>query len=161
MIERFSSGAVSFWMQLVGGNGWVKASAMYLGALVAWVLPSQAVRDTTIACVSLIALDTMTGVVAGIKAGHPLSSAKFSRVLSKAVAYSSVVAVVSICGKYLPGMSDFRIPGITAVLYLILATEGISVLENVSKLGVKLPKGLVKWLKGKLNKELDQPAEAD
>jgi|CXWL01.1.fsa_nt_gi phage-related holin len=161
MIDRFTQGALSFWAQLLGGNAWVKAISISFGAALAWILPSQAVRDTGIACIVLVALDTITGMVAAIRSGKPISSAKFSRVLSKLIAYGSVVSVVSICGKYLPGMVDFRIPLITASLYLILATEGISVLENAASLGVQLPPGLVKWLKGKLNDQIDSIQKED
>lgn len=153
MAERFAQGAVWFWAQMLGGNVWVKALFGAIGAGVAYILPSAAVRDTAIAAAFMVALDTVTGIASSLRKGKPLSSARFSRVLSKLIAYGSVVAVVSVCGKFLPGLSDFRIPGITAALYLILATEGISVLENANSLGVALPKGLVKWLKGKLEDE--------
>lgn len=155
MIQRFATSSGNFWAQMLTDHAWFKAASAAMGGWLAYILPTEAVRASCGACAILIAIDTITGIAASIRSGHPLSSAKFSRVLSKLIAYGSVVAVVSICGRYLPGLADFRVPAITAALYLILATEGISVLENASKLDVKLPKGLVKWLKGKLQEEAE------
>ncbi len=120
---------------------WILATAM---AAVEFVLPTSLGRDMCIACCVLIALDTITGAIASAVAGHAISSAKFARVLVKLIGYGSVLIVASIATKFIPGAPSEV--SVTAVLTLVIVTECISILENVRRMGLKLPFGLDKWL---------------
>lgn len=128
----------------------VKFPIALLGGAVAYFLPTEAQQGAAIGAAHLIALDTLTGVVAARMTGKAITSAKLGRALVKLLAYSSVLSVVAICVKHIPGAGIAQAPTVTGVLSLILATEGISVLENVRAMGISLPFGLEGWLAGRI-----------
>ncbi len=135
------------------GWKWLLATAV---AAIDFVLPTTLGRDMCLAACVVILLDTITGVVAVAAAGHAISSAKFSRVLVKLLGYGSVMIVAAIATKFIPGApSDMSV---TAVLTLVLCTECISILENVRRMGIKLPFGLDKWLSNRLDQQ--EPVES-
>lgn len=125
----------------------------FVGALAGYALPTQAMQQAAWACLYLVLLDTLTGVVAVVcerergETGAPISSARFGRVLVKLLAYFSVVSVVAIGNNAIPGAKELEGASVTAVLTYIVVTEGISVLENVQRMGFKVPLGIDKWLK--------------
>ncbi len=125
-----------------------KIVAGFLGAAIGYVLPTQAVVNTLVGAVSLIAFDTVTGIAASLTHGDPLQSKRFVRLLSKCLGYFSVLAAVSITSAHIPVLIPHREVMISGFLYAIMATEGISILENADRLGVKLPPILKGWLRG-------------
>jgi phage-related holin len=128
----------------------IKFPAAFLAGTVAYFLPTEAQQGAALGAAHLIALDTLTGVVAARMTGKAITSAKLGRALVKLLAYSSVLSVAAICIKHIPGASIAQAPTVTGVLTLILATEGISVLENVRAMGVTLPFGLEAFLSGRI-----------
>lgn len=132
---------------------WVAAAgAGILGAL----LPTEAQQTAAVGAASLVILDTITGVVASKYSGKPITSAKMGRVLVKFLAYGSVIAVAGIAGQSIPGGQSVHGATVTAVLTLIIATEGVSVLENARAMGAVLPLGLEQWLAGRIQKPDDK-----
>lgn len=99
---------------------------------VAYVLPHPMLRDMAIGAFILILFDTVTGVAAAWSTGKAVKSAKFGRVLTKILAYGSVIVVASVAGKYVLGGSPLLQSAQVAVLTLIMCREGLSVLENVN-----------------------------
>jgi len=125
---------------------WIVASG---AAALAFVLPTGFQRDMALSCAAFIVLDTGTGMMAAWQTGNPISSARFSRVLAKLFGYGSVVIVSSVASKFLTNGSDLGKAGVIGVMSLVLTTEGISILENVRKMGLKFPAFLETMLKGK------------
>lgn len=135
--------------KLVADMPAAKAVAAVIGGAIAYCLPDQGARDTATAAVVLILLDTLTGVVAARSSGQAISSARLSRALVKLLGYGSVLIVAAICARMVPGATGLSGASVGAVLGLVVATEALSVLENVHRMGLKVPFGLEKFLSAK------------
>lgn len=122
------------------------------GAAWGWLFPDQGVRDAALAAGLLILLDTLTGLWAAIVTGKAIRSAKFGRALSKVLGYGSVVAVCAVVTRHVPGASGWQSTSVSAVVTLVIATEAISILENVRKLGIRLPFGMERLLEERLGR---------
>jgi phage-related holin len=122
--------------------------ALLVGA-VGYVLPEQGQRDAAVAAVGLVVLDTATGLVAGLVSGEAVTSARFGRVLVKLLGYGSVVVVVAVANRSL-GIQGAQSATVATTLGLIIATEAISILENVRKMGINLPFGIGRLLEERL-----------
>jgi toxin secretion/phage lysis holin len=123
---------------------WPVAFAM---GIVNYFLPSENLVEAGIGALCLIIFDTLTGICAAWQTGKAISSAKFGRVLVKLLGYGSVLAVSAIVSRNLPGLEEFKAAGAATVLTLAIATESISVLENVRLMGIKIPSFLEDALK--------------
>lgn len=117
-----------------------------------YVLPTQVVKEAAIGAAVLIAFDTLTGTVVAWKAGR-VTSKKFANVLVKMLAYSAVLSVAAITANVVPGLSEYASIGAMGILTMVVLTEGISVLENVTRLGVKIPFGVTEVLKKRLGEQ--------
>lgn len=128
------------------------------GVLVAvaseYLFGTDVVRNMAIAAFSLMFLDTITGFVAAFATGQPITSAKFSRILVKIVAYGSSIIVAAVVTRHLPGLVAAHSTVVTAVIAIVLATEAVSILENIGKMGFKIG-WLTRMLEGRL-KQLEQ-----
>ncbi len=129
------------------GGKWLVAG---LGALLGYFLPTPAQQSAALGAAHLILVDTITGIVAARQTGEAITSARLGRVLVKLLGYSSVLSVVAVSVNHIPGAMAAHAPTVTGLLGLIIATEGVSVLENVRKMGVSLPFGLEEWLAGRV-----------
>jgi toxin secretion/phage lysis holin len=136
----------------LGAKGLGAAAAV----IVEYLLPVQGSRDMAIAAGALLVLDTLTGAWAAFVSGRKVSSAKFARVVSKVFGYFSCLVVCAVAMRTVPGASGLLPTAIAVVLGFIIATEGISILENVGRMGVKTPPFLTKWLRDRLK---DKPEE--
>jgi len=130
-----------------------KGVGALLAVLLDYLLPVQAPRDLALAAGGLIVLDTFTGLWAALVCGKKVSSAKFSRVLTKLFGYGSVVVVCAVATRAVPGAVGFQPTALAAVLGFVALTEGISILENVGRMGVKTPSFLKKWLRERLSQD--------
>lgn len=119
-----------------------------------YLLPQEASRELALAAALLVLLDTGTGMWASLVSGKKVSSARFSRVFSKLFGYGSVVAVCGVATHSVP-VADGLVPG---VLGFVTMTEGISILENVGRMGVKAPPFLLDWLRKRLK---EKPSDED
>lgn len=118
---------------------WPKWLVALIGAIAAYIFPTEGLIVEFAATAALIGIDTITGIIASITEQKPVTSNGFVRVLGKLIGYASVVCVVSILFRYIPGLTDWRIPAITAVMVLVMMTEGISIIENAKRLGIRVP----------------------
>lgn len=123
-----------------------KSAAVLTGASAGWLFPDQAGRDAAAAACAMVLLDTATGLWAAVATGRAIRSATFGRVLSKLIGYGAVVATVAIVTRFVPGASGAQGVSVSAAVSLVIVTEAISVLENVRKLGIRLPFGLERFL---------------
>lgn len=120
-------------------------------AVMEYALPGAALQNAAGAAGALILLDTLSGLVAARISGHPISSAKFSRVLVKLLGYSLVLAVVSLALRSVEPLAPVQHIAVTAVLGLITWTEAISILENVVRMGVPVPSALMSFVRGRVH----------
>lgn len=131
----------------------MKGATAALVPLIDYFLPLQASRELAVAAILLVALDTITGIWAALVRGRKVSSSKFARVLSKLLGYGSVVIVCSVGSKAVPGAASLQAPAVCWVLGFVAITEGISILENVGRMGVKAPPFLLEWLRKRLKEK--------
>jgi toxin secretion/phage lysis holin len=89
-----------------------------------------------VALVAVVTLDYITGVMSAAFA-HKLSSSQGFLGLLKKVAIFVLVALASLLDKLAP-VTNEAVRASVCVFYI--ANEGISILENVEKMGVPLPK---------------------
>ena len=141
--------------RLFGDSLALKGWGALVAVLLDYLLPAQASRDLALAAGGLIVLDTFTGLWAAFVSGRKISSAKFSRVLTKLFGYGSVVVVCGVATRAVPGALGFQPTALAAVLGFVALTEGISILENVGRMGVKTPPFFKKWLRERLK---DRPS---
>lgn len=139
--------------------GLVKWLLAAIAIAVDFVLPTSMVKDAAIGAAALIAFDTITGLYAAWQTGT-VSSKKFSRLLGKILGYASVLTVVAVVSKFVPGMAEYAGLGATGILTMVILTEGISVLENVVRIGVPLPFGLTEMLKKRLGEQNERSNQA-
>lgn len=129
-------------------------AAAFAGAL-EYLFPIETGRAMAVGAMSLILVDTLTGWYAATVAGNKITSAKFSRVLTKILGYGSIVIVAAVAAHTLPGTQDYQHVAVSGVVGFVIVTEGISILENVAKMGLASPPWLKKWLKERLKDKPD------
>lgn len=100
--------------------------------------------DLIIAVYSLVALDTLTGLLKAYK-NHTISSSGFFRFALKVIVYMSMLAMGGILDR-ISAISDL-ISGLSVVATFLAITESISILENSASLGFEVPGKLLKFLK--------------
>lgn len=115
-----------------------------------YVFGSAALAQAAVGCLVLIILDTCTGFYAAIVTKQDITSARLSRVLVKVLSYGSVAVVVAILTRHMPGLNDLHEACMGLVVAVVMATEALSVLENVERMGLKGFGWLSRMLKGRL-----------
>ncbi len=101
------------------------------------------------ALIAFVVLDYISGVIAAAFSKELSSSVGF-RGICKKVLLLSIVALGNIIDVQIIGSgSTLR----TAVIFVFLANEGISLLENGAKLGLPVPKSLTRILEQLKNKD--------
>ena len=138
----------------INDASWLKLMTGVVTALINYVLPTSQAQQMTTAAAILIILDTITGVIGSISSGTHITSARFGRVIIKLIGYSIAVVVVGIAANTLPGAKPAHEFLMMILVGSIIITECISIAENLDKMGVPIPKPIVKWLKGR-KKDLD------
>jgi toxin secretion/phage lysis holin len=113
-----------------------------------YLLPTDAAKGMAIGAAVFIALDTVTGVWAAIVKKKAFTSQRFARIGSKLIGYSAVVIVCAVATNALPAARGMQETAICGVIGFVLATEGLSILENVAKMGLPVPQRLKDILKG-------------
>lgn len=115
-----------------GNGGVLKAVTVLFMAVEAYLFPSDALKQAAVAAGILVVLDTATGTLAAFVTSTPRSSAKFARALTKVFAYLAVCTVAAAAEKTFGQGSG--LPVTMGVLWLIVATEGLSVIENAERI---------------------------
>lgn len=118
---------------------WVLAAG---GALVSYFLPNDALKNLAVTAVTFVVCDTVTGVMAARSDGQAVSSARFGRLLTKLTGYSIAVILATMGLRVIPGVAELAPGGSGAVLTMVVVTEAISIIENLDRMGIKLPKFL-------------------
>lgn len=136
------------------GAGIVKAILLALVMAVNYLLPTSTLQTATIAASALVLLDTLTGIMAAYAEGKPRSSVAFGRVIAKSFAYFSVVIVAAVVERVI--LKETGLSVTLGVLFLIIAREGISILENVERISG----GRFRVLRSLLGRVLDDDEEA-
>lgn len=86
-------------------------------------------RPLFLAAMALVALDTLTGVMAARKRGVRISSAGFRRTLAKATAYTLAILCAFVAGNWLLGSGIWVAKLVSGAIGV---TEATSCLENCS-----------------------------
>lgn len=99
-------------------------------------------HDCLVALICFIVLDFITGVLTGVVEKNLSSEVAYRGIIRKIIELIIVIASHMI-DKYICGTGDVIM---TAVCFLFISTEGISLLENAARLGVPIPNKLVETL---------------
>lgn len=105
------------------------------------------------ALIAMIVLDYVSGVIAAI-VNRELSSAIGFRGILKKVLFLIIAGVANIADTLI-GMNGM---GQNAVIGFLIANEGLSILENAGRCGLKKPQALIAMLK-QLQSDEDNPAK--
>lgn len=111
-----------------------------LGAIFGFLFGDM--QGCLIALLCFIILDFITGVCTGIVEKNLSSEVAWRGIIRKLMEIL-IVSAAHIFDKYICGSGDIIL---TAVCFLFISTEGISLLENAARLGVPIPKKLVEAL---------------
>lgn len=106
----------------------------------------------TVLCV-FMCIDIITGVMKGAITGGLKSSIGWKGMLRKG-AIMLVIILAHMLDLMVGGLPVFR----TMATYFYVGNEGISILENLGKIGVPIPKGITKYIK-QLSKKDETDAE--
>lgn len=112
----------------------------FLGAVAGFLFGDM--HGCLIALLFFIILDFITGVCTGIVEKNLSSEVAWRGIIRKLMEIL-IVSSAHIFDKYICGSGDIIL---TAVCFLFISTEGISLLENAARLGVPIPKKLVEVL---------------
>lgn len=149
-VQEFLKSLFSF----QSGDGIVKSFILATTAVGTYVFPTARLQETAIAAAGLVFLDTVTGLIKAFIIRKPRTSVCFARVLSKTFSYLSVCAVASVVERTILGNSGLSLT--LGVLWLVIATEGISIIENVEKISG----GRFRLLRAILGRVIDDDKEA-
>jgi len=103
---------------------------------------SKSMQNDTFMLLALMTMDIVTGVIKGTK-DHSLKSTVMTLGIRKkgamlvGITFAMAMDIVLFQGK--PTFS-------TMMVYLVLANEGLSIVENLAQLGVPIPKVITKRL---------------
>ena len=117
-----------------------------IGGWVGWQLGG--VDGFVYTLIALVCIDYLTGVMAAILEGKLSSELGFRGIFKKVLIFI-LVAIANMVDVYLiKNGSAIR----TAVIFFYISNEGISILENASKIGLPIPENLKSVLL-QINKE--------
>lgn len=114
----------------------------------AWFIYLMGGFDITIQCLLIVILaDYITGVASAIY-NKRLSSKVGLKGILKKFSYLGVVALSVVIDRLLGQANVFR----TLIIYFFIANDGLSIVENMAEMNIKLPKKLIDILE-QLKKE--------
>jgi toxin secretion/phage lysis holin len=115
----------------------VQAAFVALGGGIGWLLGG--LDGFIYALVALVVLDYLTGVMCAIVERKLSSDIGFRGIFKKVMIFVMVAVAHIVCSYVLGGdIAAIR----TAVIFFYIANEGLSVLENASRLGLEIPQKL-------------------
>ena len=115
---------------------WTQLSLAALGGFLGWFLGGY--DGFLYALIAFVVLDYLLGVMCGIVEKH-LSSDVGARGIFKKVVIFSLVGVAHIIDQNIIGDGGVLR---TAVIFFYLSNEGISIIENATRLGLPVPEKL-------------------
>lgn len=143
-------GSINVLVKLIADVAWLKWPAALLVGIVGFLFPTQAIQACAAITCGAIFLDTLTGMRAAQLTGEAIRSRKFSRLIDKGIAYGAFLYLAASLKYFVPSLQPFEEASITTALTAIFVNEGISVLENVRRMGFELNGGLDKWFRERL-----------
>ena len=123
---------VSKLFSFVDGFGLLKLLSAGIGVTLGYLFRGQTEMESAIGAFVLIVVDTATGWAAAMKNKRPRTSAKLSRIITKLFGYLAVIAVASVVEQNILRGA----PVVNGTLWIIIATEGYSIMENVERIGL-------------------------
>lgn len=139
-----------------GWGGFLKVVIAASGLVYQYFVAGPNTVDAAVGAGILVIFDTLTGFMAAVAQKRRRTSRRLSRVITKTFGYLAVVVVAAVAQKTIAKGST--LPLVDLVLWLVIATEGYSVLENVEKMGLGRFKALRKLL-GKVVEDDDKEPE--
>lgn len=125
---------------LVAILGWIQGGIMGEAAL-SYSLASLAV---------FIGLDWLTGIRASRYEGKPIESAKLGRTSDKLIGYAIGIVVVGLLCREIEPIKSSGSMLVTALVWYFMAVEAWSILENLDRMRVRLPR----WMKRRIGEAL-------
>lgn len=137
---------------------WVQWLGALLLAGLTYVLPTDGLREAAAGAIVMVLIDTISGGIAALYR-KSFQSWRFADFLVKLLGYSMLLVAVTICGRVvLPEGGTFEHTLVTRLaLAGIILREFTSVIENLRKMGIKIPQTAV--LKRIAKRALDDEAE--
>lgn len=111
----------------------------------------------------LVFVDLVTGLGKAVKTGQPVTSNALGKTVNKILAYFGVyilALVVAYIAANVFMMGSMVLLLVPVVLSFLCLREGWSIVENVEKLGVKLPKKLKRIMHG-IMEEIESEEKTD
>jgi toxin secretion/phage lysis holin len=119
---------------LQDGDGALKVIGAMIGAAFGYVFNEPAENSSAIGVGVLLVFDLVTGVMAAIKQKKAVTSIAFSRTLNKVFGYLAILAVAGVVERTI--LESVRAPIMVGVLWMMIAREGLSIIENTRKCGL-------------------------
>lgn len=113
-----------------------------LASIVAWMFPTDIQTNAAIGCLALVVLDYLTGIIASIRTGKPISSRRMRESILKPLTYTILLLATAVLSNLFEVGRRLDGAAMTATLMFIAATEAKSLIENLIKAGVKVPQKL-------------------
>lgn len=109
-----------------------------------------------------IALDWFTGIAASFKEGKAISSSRMRDAIPKLIGYMAFLGMAIITGQVMKTIGSPIPPEavVTAAAGLVFSIEGHSVLENITRLTGMKTQWLLRWLKGKMDEQVEGKGES-
>lgn len=119
---------------------WIMNTSLIKKLIILLIAFFTPIVPAMIACGLLITIDTITGIIGAKKAGEPISSKAFGRVITKMLVYQLLIISSHLVEQYLFTL----VPFVKITLAFIGVTELISIGENFQK---STGKNFVKYLR--------------
>lgn len=134
-------------------EGILKALLVFGGTTVAFLFGAWHISLTILLVVMI--LDFITGIMKGAYLGKLRSAVGYKGLLKKGGIFIVIILANLLDVLTGSGMPVFR----TMAVFFFIGNEGISIIENLGQMGVKIPKGLAKKFE-QLSKE-EEPKDRD
>lgn len=115
---------------------WYKGFVTCVGGAVAWLLPAEWDKKAVLAVIVLMVLDFVTGITAAWVKGHKLQSVKAKKWVGRFVGYGVAIMLAALLPRLLHDMQRWQEILVAMVCGPMVATELISIVENLEKLNV-------------------------
>jgi len=135
---------------------WIQLGVAALGGWLGWILGG--LDGFLYALIAFVVIDYITGVMCAVVEKKLSSEVGFHGIFKKILIFCMVAVGHTIDTHLLGSGSALR----TAVIFFYIANEGISLLENTTRLGLPVPdklKEVLANLNGKSGKKTDPPSD--
>ena len=141
-------GVVITFGQVVGKNG--STLEGFLAAVGGWLsglMGGELALSYSLASLAiLVGLDWVTGIRASRYEGKAIESSKLRRTSDKLIGYAVAVVVFVLMSREIDALKSIRTELLTGLLWWFMAVESWSVIENLDRIGIRIPK----WIKKRL-----------